>query len=62
VIKLTTIASVVALPELLNNARLAQSLTYNASPIILAAGIYLVILWPLVRLLSRLEHKSMALH
>jgi len=62
VIKLTTIASVVALPELLNNARLAQSLTYNPSPIVLAAGIYLVILWPLVRLLSRLEHKSMALH
>ena len=60
VIKLTTIASVVALPELLNNARLAQSLTYNPSPIMLAAAIYLVLLWPLVRLLSRIEHKSIA--
>ena len=32
VIKLTTLASVVALPELLNNARQAQALTYNATP------------------------------
>jgi len=62
VIKLTTIASVVALPELLNNARQAQALTYNATPIVLAALIYLAMLWPLVRLLSRLEHKSAALH
>lgn len=62
VIKLTTIASVVALPELLNNARQAQALTYNATPIVLAAAIYLVMLWPIVRLLSRLEHKSIALH
>jgi len=62
VIKLTTLASVVALPELLNNARQAQALTYNATPIVLAALIYLVMLWPLVRLLSRLERKSVALH
>ena len=52
----------VALPELLNNARQAQALTYNATPIVLAALIYLVMLWPLVRLLSRLERKSVALH
>ena len=60
VIKLTTLASVVALPELLNNARQAQSLTYNATPIVLAALIYLALLWPIVRLLSRLEHRSLA--
>lgn len=59
VIKLTTLASVVALPELLNNARQAQALTYNATPIVLAALIYLGLLWPIVRLLSRLEHKSL---
>lgn len=59
VIKLTTIASVVALPELLRVARDAQALFYNPSPIVLAALIYLAILWPLVRLLSRLEHKNM---
>lgn len=60
VVKLTTLASVVALPELLRVARDAQSLLYNPSPVVLAALIYLAILWPLVRLLSRLEHKSMA--
>ncbi|HZH06676.1 MAG TPA: amino acid ABC transporter permease [Lautropia sp.] len=60
VIKLTSLASVVALPELLNNARQAQALTYNATPIVLAALFYLVLLWPIVRLLSRLEHKSLA--
>lgn len=59
VVKLTTIASVVALPELLRIARDAQSLVYNPSPVVLAALIYLAILWPLVRLLSRLEHKNM---
>lgn len=60
VLKLTTIASVVALPELLRIARDAQALTYNPSPVVLAALIYLALLWPLVRLLSRLEHKPLA--
>jgi polar amino acid transport system permease protein len=60
VIKLTTLASVVGFTELLNNARNAQALTYNATPIVAAALIYLVLLWPLVRLVSRLEHKSIA--
>lgn len=59
VVKLTTLASVVALPELLRVARDAQSLLYNPSPVVLAALIYLALLWPLVRLLSRLEHKNM---
>ncbi|TMI05028.1 MAG: ABC transporter permease subunit, partial [Betaproteobacteria bacterium] len=58
VIKLTSIASVVALPELLHAAREAQALTYNATPIIAAGIIYLVCLWPLVRLLSRFEHRQ----
>jgi polar amino acid transport system permease protein len=61
VIKLTTIASVVALPELLRVARDAQSLVYNPSPIVLAALMYLALLWPLVRWLSRLEHKNRAI-
>ena len=55
VVKLTSIASVVALPELLYSADMARSVTYNASPIVLAAGIYLALLWPVVRLLSRME-------
>ena len=57
VVKLTSIASVVAMQELLYSADMARSLTYNSSPIVLAAGIYLIILWPVVRLLSRLEHR-----
>jgi polar amino acid transport system permease protein len=62
VVKLTSIASVVALPELLFAARQAQSVTYNATPIIAAGVIYLICLWPLVRLLSRFEHRQIALH
>ncbi|MDA0276799.1 MAG: amino acid ABC transporter permease [Proteobacteria bacterium] len=62
VIKLTSIASVVALPELLHTAREAQSITYNATPIVAAGIIYLLCLWPLVRLLSRFEHRQIALH
>ena len=57
VVKLTSLASVVALPEMLYSADMARSLTYNASPIVLAAGIYLLLLWPVVRLVSRMEHR-----
>lgn len=60
VVKLTSIASVVALPELLYAARSAQSLTYNPSPIVAAAALYLILLWPFVRLLSRFEHRMLA--
>ncbi|HEV2545739.1 MAG TPA: amino acid ABC transporter permease [Stellaceae bacterium] len=60
VVKLTSIASVVALPELLYAARSAQALTYNPSPIVAAAALYLVLLWPFVRLLSRFEHRMLA--
>ncbi|OGK79054.1 MAG: polar amino acid ABC transporter permease [Candidatus Rokubacteria bacterium GWC2_70_16] len=60
VVKLTSLASVVALPELLYAARSAQSVTYNPSPIVLAAAMYFVLLWPGVRLLSRLEHRMIA--
>ena len=57
VVKLTSLASVVALPELLYSADMARSVTYNTSPIMLAAAIYLLMLWPCVRLLSQLEHR-----
>ena len=60
VVKLTSIASVVALPELLFQARQAQSVTYNATPIMAAAVIYFLLLWPVVRLLSRLENRQLA--
>ena len=57
VVKLTSLASVVALPEMLYSADMARSLTYNSSPIVLAALVYLALLWPVVRLMSRLEHR-----
>lgn len=57
VAKLTSIASVVAFQELLYAADMARSVTYNASPIVLAGAFYLILLWPLVRLLSRLERR-----
>ena len=57
-VKLTSIASVVALPELLYAARQVQSVTFNATPVVAAGLIYLVLLWPLVRLLSRYERQA----
>ena len=60
VVKLTSLGSVVAMPELLFQARQAQSVTYNPTPIVLAALVYFLILWPLVRLLSRLENRALA--
>ncbi len=60
VVKLTSLGSVVAVPELLFQARQAQSLTYNPTPIVMAAVVYFLILWPLVRLLSRLENRALA--
>lgn len=60
VVKLTSLGSVVAVPELLFAARQAQSTTFNATPIVMAAVIYYAMLWPLVRLLSRLENRALA--
>jgi polar amino acid transport system permease protein len=57
VVKLTSIASVVSFPELLYSADMARSLTFNSSPVVLAAIVYLTFLWPLVRLVSRLERR-----
>ena len=61
VVKLTSIASVVSFPELLYSADMARSVTFNSSPVVLAAIVYLLLLWPLVRLLSRLE-RGVATH
>ena len=57
VMKLTALASVVSFAELLYSADMARSVTYNATPIVMAAALYLVIMWPLVRLAGRLEHR-----
>ncbi|MEM9551113.1 MAG: amino acid ABC transporter permease [Pseudomonadota bacterium] len=57
IVKLTSIASVVSLGEMLHAAGLVRSLTYNASPLVLAAGIYLALLWPAIRLIARFERR-----
>lgn len=57
VIKDTALASVVAMPDLLKQATQAQALTANPTPLIGAAIIYILFLWPLVAMVSRLEHR-----
>lgn len=55
IVKLTSIASVVSLSELLYSANMARAVTYNSSPLVLAALLYLILLWPLVRVISRYQ-------
>ena len=55
IIKDTSLASVVAMSDLLKQATDAQALFANPSPLIGAALIYVAILWPLVRLTGWLE-------
>lgn len=55
VLKDTALASVVAMPDLLKQATQAQALSANPTPLIAAAGIYLLMLLPLVRLVGLLE-------
>jgi polar amino acid transport system permease protein len=55
VLKDTALASVVAMPDLLKQATQAQALAANPTPLIAAAGIYVIMLLPLVRLVSRME-------
>ncbi len=57
VIKDTSLASVVAMTDLLKQATDTQALFANPSPLIGAALIYVAILWPLVRLTGWLEHR-----
>lgn len=59
-IKLTSLASVVTLPELLRVARIAQGNMFNTTPLIVAALLYLLMLWPLVRLITVLERRSLS--
>lgn len=55
IIKDTSLASVVAMSDLLKQATDSQALFANPTPLILAALIYVAILWPLVRLTAWLE-------
>ncbi|WP_267550532.1 amino acid ABC transporter permease [Rhizobium rhizogenes] len=53
----TSLASTVALPELLKEGQNAQGFYANPSPLIMTALIYIILLWPMVRLVSVLEKK-----
>lgn len=55
VLKDTALASVVAMPDLLKQATQAQALAANPTPLIGAAIIYILLLWPMVAVVSRLE-------
>ena len=57
VIKDTALASVVAMPDLLKQATQAQALEANPTPLIVAALMYVALLWPLVILVGRLEKR-----
>lgn len=59
-VKSTSIASLAALPELLRSARVAQEQTYNPTPLMVAALIYFVLLWPFAHLVARLERRMLA--
>lgn len=53
----TSLASAVALPELLKEANDAQAFYANPSPLIAAALVYLAFLWPMVRLVGYVEKR-----
>ncbi|WP_112324277.1 amino acid ABC transporter permease [Oceanibium sediminis] len=57
-VKMTSLASLVALPELLRSARVAQEQTYNPTPLTAAAVIFFVLLWPFSRWVSQMEKKA----
>jgi polar amino acid transport system permease protein len=59
-VKTTSIASLVALPELLRSARVAQEQTYNPTPLVAAAAIYFALLWPVSRWVAALEFRAIA--
>lgn len=58
-IKTTSIASLVSLPELLRSSRVAQEQTYNPTPLMAAAVMFFVLLWPMARWVARLERRML---
>ncbi|MDT0683638.1 amino acid ABC transporter permease [Roseicyclus sp. F158] len=57
IMKDTSLASVVAMEDLLKQATDAQALFANPTPLLLAALIYIAFLWPMVRLTGWLEQR-----
>lgn len=58
IVKDTSLASVVALPDLLKQATDSQALFANPTPLIGAAIIYVALLWPLVRFTAYVDARS----
>jgi polar amino acid transport system permease protein len=58
-VKATPVAALVALPELLRSARVAQEQTYNPTPLMAAAVIFFVLLYPFARWVARLERQAL---
>ena len=58
VVKSTSLASIVSVGELLHVASNIRSVTYNTTPLTVAAILYLLILLPAVKLSSKLESKT----
>jgi len=56
--KSTVAASVVALPDILHQAVQAQNNTFNATPLMGALGIYIVMCFPIVQIIRKLERKE----
>ena len=57
--KATSVAAMVSLPELLRSARVAQEQTYNPTPLMAAAVLYVLLLWPFAHLVARLERRML---
>ncbi|MFV0387074.1 amino acid ABC transporter permease, partial [Paracoccus sp. (in: a-proteobacteria)] len=57
IMKDTSLASVVAMNDMLKQATDAQALFASPTPLLLAALIYVALLWPMVRLTGRLERR-----
>jgi polar amino acid transport system permease protein len=58
-VKATSIAAMVALPELLRSARVAQEQTYNPTPLMAAAVLYFLLLWPFAHAVAQLERRML---
>ena len=58
-VKTTSIGALVAMPELLRSARVAQEQTYNPTPLMAAACIYFIMLWPFSRWVAVLERRAL---
>lgn len=59
-VKATSVAAMVALPELLRSARVAQEGTYDPTPLTAAAVLFFMLLWPFARLTARMERRMLA--